>query len=236
MSKYTPNGFSIKQIKKDSKKLKKELNISLSEARNIIIKKYTDFKSWEDLQHYFKKNDCVDHVLKYKDSNNENQKINIYKDKPVVVVYGFPGTGKSFEVKAILEKENPEKILMVNIENANKMIPYNCLKIKNFIPHDKSVLGENIEKKEKSLLEIINNKLKEKEYKILVIDEFQRLSIKEEYLIDLLNYCKKKNIVIITSTQVLKDTTILKDHSSVMIEMKYDKIERKIKKNIIYIN
>ncbi len=71
MSKYTPNDFSIKQIKKDSKKLKKELNIFLSEARNIIIKKYTDFKGWEDLQHYFKKNDCIDHVLKYKDSNSQ---------------------------------------------------------------------------------------------------------------------------------------------------------------------
>lgn len=233
MSKYTPNGFSIKQIKKDSKKLKKELNISLSEARNIIVKKYTDFKSWEDLQHYFKKNDCIDHVLKYKDSNDENQKINIYKDKPVVIVYGFPGTGKSFEVKAILEKEDSDKILMVNIENANKMIPYDSLKIKNFIPYNKSVLDVKFNKEDQSLLELINNKLKEKEYKILVIDEFQRLSIQEEYLRDLLNYCKKKNIVIIVLTQIIKDTVILKDHSSASIEMKYDKIENKIKKNMI---
>ena len=122
---------------------------------------------------------------------------------------------------------------MVNIENANKMIPYDSLKIKNFIPYNKSVLDVKFNKEDQSLLELINNKLKEKEYKILVIDEFQRLSIQEEYLTDLLNYCKKKNIVIIVLTQIIKDTVILKDHSSVTIEMKYDKTENKIKKNMI---
>lgn len=39
MQELTPNGISIRQLKKDAKKLKKSKNIKLSEALDIISQK-----------------------------------------------------------------------------------------------------------------------------------------------------------------------------------------------------
>ena len=77
MSKYTPNGLSIQQIKKDAKKLKKAKNISLSEARNIITKEKTDFESWDSMQNYLFKNGNVIEVLSFNTMEDKKEKLTI---------------------------------------------------------------------------------------------------------------------------------------------------------------
>ena len=206
MSKYTPSGLSISQIKKDAKKLKKESNISLSQALNEITDKYTEFESWNEMQKYFQKTAKIKNLITFKDLDNKKVKINIYENKNVNVIYSPPGTGKSSFVRQISLESN-KKILICDIKY-NKNSPYK--NFKNISIHEYSDLAYNSDEiTNKGITELnnISELLDLNDFEILIIDESDRILTKDniDLIEKIIQKCINNNITLLISTQLLNE-------------------------------
>tara|TARA_Y100001960_G_scaffold189798_1_gene198917 strand:+ start:15223 stop:16014 length:792 start_codon:yes stop_codon:yes gene_type:complete len=231
MSKYTPNGLSIQQIKKDAKKLKKAKNISLSEARNIITKEKTDFESWDSMQNYLFKNGNVIEVLSFNTMEDKKEKLTIYEEKPLTIIHAKPGYGKSFFIVNLLQNEKPEECLIANTEGSDRFQPYNELDLiekYNFKGSYEEMISKSVN--DFHMINILNE-LKKGKTKTLAIDEINRLldinSLEDSFFNEILDYCSKKNIKVIIATQLFeieKFEKIVKNYTSNIIDLNNSKI------------
>lgn len=227
MSKYTPNGLSILQIKKDAKKLKKESNISLSEARNQIIQNYTDFNSWNDMMKYFSKFGSINNVFKLKNPNGTNHKIKTYQEKPINIIIARPGSGKSSIVNQIVNN-NKNKYLICNInkielkyyKESSDLISFEYSKKANELHSKSRWLAVNTDIKQ--IIRIAT----EKKVNVIVLDEYHRMIYNDEignkikfHL--LTDFCIKNDITILLVSQISRNAEnyYIEPFSSNIIDM-----------------
>lgn len=206
MKDYTPNGLSVSQLKKDAKKLKKALNIKLSEAQKIIVKEKTNFNTWESMIN------AIDNVngsigkLSYLDINKQKKNIVIYKEKPLLLINMPPSYGKSLLCCNFIINSSYNNILYCNL-----------LDLRTYFKDDNNFNGfdgvKNVDeyifkfKDEKILYnDLINGSLIDTisdKHELVIIDEGQRLNLSDDSFYKLVEKCKKLSIPLILTTQYL---------------------------------
>lgn len=202
MLKYTSNKLSIEQLKKDAKKLKKEKNIPLYEAQNLIAIEKTNYSSWKKM---IEEVNQVTHRLWANDVV-----INFYKNKPLFVIDADPGCGKTFFLNSLIV-DNYKKtttILYAGILEATKESTFHVLKNK----YQKQLTTHLFEfshfdyqgsYNEEYLNSLIDKVKKSKKLDFLIVEEGARFvqKINSDTFEKLIKVCIQKKISIIFSTQ-----------------------------------
>jgi hypothetical protein len=237
MTQFTPNGLSIEQLKKDSKKLAKIENIELSKAQNIIARKKAYFSCWNKLISKSNENGKTIEVLKYTDLYLKKQKIAIYEKRPLLSIIAPPGYGKSYILKKILNGiyTNHKKILYTNAEEYNSD-EINEIKKKyenqmsflyqqdfNICTHNPNGKNKNSASFLKHIIDIAS------EFDVLILEESHRIELTENYRLfeELMSVCSKNEVSVILSGQIY-DTSfvddLIKKHLSACIFIKHQSL------------
>lgn len=222
MNDLTPNGLSITQLKKDAKRLKKETGISLSEAQKHIAKERTGFPSWSSLIETCNRyNGSLQRFnLTHIGSKNPNS-FATFKQKPVVMVEGEIGTGKTILTHRLLTASNltGKKLLICDFKSLKKEYrtsyrndnlndkPYDGIHLHAYEDFENGLCWSLFDSS--GYLVELHKLLLSGDYSVLLIDEMVRLDKEENLpLIEaILDTCSSKGISAIIATQLLNAKT-----------------------------
>jgi hypothetical protein len=199
---YTPNGLSIKQLKKDAKQIKKEsdITLSLSNIQNQLANKYTNFSTWHELMDTCKQEGSVMSLLSFLDIDENKQKLVTYKNKPLNLIAGGVGLGQAQIVYQILSYSynNKCKVLFDTDIGSGEDFDY----MKNLYGNNMSTLVKTIshENREEDSINHLNKVLKHinSSYNILVIFDFYFYKLSNNDLMNkIIKKCSELNVTIL---------------------------------------
>jgi hypothetical protein len=211
---YTPNGLSISQLKKDAKKIKKELNIPLNSAQQIIVKNKTNYKSWHNMMDSL--NSAGNPIARTYINNGEKiENLVVYKNKPIVLLNARPGFGKTTIGLNLISNSSKNRFLHCSIcklekvinEEAKRATERNPLtaKLLSNISYDEYIFNNKNDCTYARMNDLIDESILgniNENHGFVFIDEFQRLLTNEKSLLNLIYKCSFLNIPIIISDQI----------------------------------
>ncbi|CAH7370847.1 hypothetical protein VCHA53O466_40315 [Vibrio chagasii] len=223
MNKYTPNGLSIAQLKKDAKKLSKKSSVPLSKSLDLIATSKTNSSSWSKLIQTCNSLDGSIHCFRVKSlANKSNLRFSVFKSKPLLLVTGEIGTGKTLLAHRLLSSDIVQTGELIvcdfgSVFNSGLMESYVDVKRHyvgrlSLIPYE-DFLGSTYMNRDGrwviNYLLAILGKLSLGKASVLYIDELCRLEcgihkLESHLIIEaILEMCVSKGIVVIAVGQVV---------------------------------
>lgn len=207
-------GISLSQAKKDAKRLAKTHDIPLHEAQaayaqEVSLKANGEVpNTWNKLTAWTRaQGECLG-VLSFHDRSDQEIKLPVYENKPIVLLSGNPGSGKTFALNSLVDKwtKNDQKVHYFDYRNA-----YSDLflrKNKNLVlyPFNERHFRWSITNKDLCRLYTDIMKIDLKKGDILIIDQMARFMLAAEkffptFLEDIIELSKEKGVILCLVSQ-----------------------------------